>query len=99
MLPKYRKIGAKLPLFAQGRADLLRDGQFEEISLFAIGQRDCGLALFQQGQRWIGFISGLWSPSYKLCNLGIYYFAFPDCRIFNAENNNFSKFYGDRLRL
>jgi hypothetical protein len=48
MLPKYRKIGAKLPLFAQGRADLLRDGQFEEISLFAIGQRDCGLTLFQQ---------------------------------------------------
>jgi hypothetical protein len=46
MLPKYRKIGAKVPLFAQGRANPLGNGQFEEISLFTIRQRDSGLSLF-----------------------------------------------------
>ena len=56
MLPKYRKKGANLPLFAQGRGDWLRNGQLEQVGLLAIGQRYRSFTFFQNGKRWIGFI-------------------------------------------
>lgn len=38
MLPKDGKKGANLPLFAQGRVDLLQNRQLEQVGLLAIGQ-------------------------------------------------------------
>ena len=50
MLPKYRKKGANLPLFAQGSGDRLQNGQLEQVGLLAIGQRNRSLTFFQNGQ-------------------------------------------------
>ena len=45
--PNMGKRGANLPLFAQGRGDLLQNGQLEQVGLLAVRERNRSLTFFE----------------------------------------------------